>query len=128
MRRKETAKETINCSEFFPAQIDDRKTSTEFVRQLVTIGLSTVLYLRTDLPEKVFNSVDLDGLPLKILNANSTESKGLLRLLINALKGLQHRLVNGANFGKHILLTILIKNSNQKFRPMICGQLLEIPN
>jgi len=82
---------TSNWSDFFPAEVDQQQSSTTFVRKLVAVGVSQILYLRSELPEDVFEAVDLDGLPLKMLKGSHDESKGLCELLQSALSGVKRR-------------------------------------
>ena len=82
---------TSNWSDFFPAELDQQQSSTTFVRKLVAVGVSQILYLRSELPDEVFESTDLDGLPLKMLKGSHDESKGLCELLSNALSGVKRR-------------------------------------
>ena len=82
---------TSNWSDLFPAQIEDEKTSATFVSKLVAIGVSQIVYLRTEMPDRCFEMKDLDGIPLKILNPSHAESKEFCELVAGALSGVRRR-------------------------------------
>ena len=82
---------TSNWSDFFPAEVHQQQSSTTFVRKLVAVGVSQILYLRSELPEEAFEAVNLDGLPLKMLKGSHDQSKGLCELLANALSGVKRK-------------------------------------
>ena len=89
---------TSNWSDFFPEEVGQQQSSTTFVRKLVAVGVSQIMYLRSELPEEAFNSSILDGIPLKMLSGNHDETKGLCELLHNALSGVKRRYVGLQNF------------------------------
>ena len=84
---------TGNWTDLFPADVGQQQSSTTFVRKLVVVGVSQILYLRTEIPEEAFESVDLDGLPLKIIKGSHEQSKKICTLLSNALNGVKRKYV-----------------------------------
>ena len=82
-----------NWTDFFPAEVGQQQSSTTFVRKLVAVGVSQILYLRTEIPDEAFESVTLDGLPLKMIKGSHDESKKICALLNNALNGVKRRYV-----------------------------------
>lgn len=84
---------TGNWTDLFPADVGQQQSSTTFVRKLVVVGVSQILYLRTEIPEEAFESVDLDGLTLKIIKGSHEQSKKICALLSNALNGVKRKYV-----------------------------------
>ena len=82
---------TSNWSDLFPAQIEEEKTSAVFVRKLVAVGISQIIYLRTEMPDRCFELKHLDGIPLKMLDPSHGESKEFCDLVAGALRGVTHR-------------------------------------
>ena len=88
-----SATTTGNWTDFFPGEVGQQQSSTTFVRKLVAVGVSQILYLRTEIPEEAFESVDLDGLPLKMIKGSHDQSKKICALLSNALNGVKRKYV-----------------------------------
>ena len=86
-----SATSTGSWTDFFPAEVGQQQSSTTFVRKLVAVGVSQILYLRTEIPDEAFDSVDLDGLPLKMIKGSHDQSKKICALLSNALNGVKRK-------------------------------------
>lgn len=67
----ESKLKTTNWGQTFPVSIQTREASLKLVKKLLAVGVSTVLYLRSNIPEGAFNNCDVDGLNVRILNAAS---------------------------------------------------------
>ncbi len=63
-------------SDLFPASVETSAESLTFVKKLVAVGVSTIMYLRSSLPEDAFWEKNLDHLRLKLLNGKSGVKKG----------------------------------------------------
>lgn len=55
----------------FPATVSTQKQSLAFVKKLVAVGVSTVVYLRADLPEDAFVKKNLDGIHIPLMRSTS---------------------------------------------------------
>ena len=53
--------------------------SLKLTRKLLSLGLSTVTYLRLDYPEECYQNAELDGLVFKILNPKNEKVANLCR-------------------------------------------------
>ena len=51
----------------FPAKIKSQQTSLLYVKKLLSVGVSTISYLRSMFPEEAYARKSLDGLRLQIL-------------------------------------------------------------
>jgi len=56
----------------FPVTIQDMKQSLRFVKRLIAIGFSQILYLRTDLSDDCFKTHLVGDIDLRMLKANSS--------------------------------------------------------
>eukprot|EP00094_Tigriopus_californicus_P003468 TCALIF_03337-PA protein Name:"Similar to HORMAD1 HORMA domain-containing protein 1 (Homo sapiens)" AED:0.27 eAED:0.27 QI:0/0/0/0.5/1/1/2/0/290 len=63
--------ETTNWGQTFPVDLQTREASLKLVKKLLAVGVSTVLYLRSNIPESAYNNCQVDDLNLRILNAAS---------------------------------------------------------
>ena len=62
---------TRSWSKLFPSRVDTQSESLAFVKRLVAVGVSNIIYLRGNFPDSAFNTHDFEGLTLKILNAKN---------------------------------------------------------
>merc|ERR1712156_418960 len=72
------AKETLKMAGI-PEKVDTIKQSSKFVKRLVAIGFSQILFLRSKIPENCFQSYGDDRLGLMMIKDNS-ESEGANKL------------------------------------------------
>ena len=59
-----------NWNKIFPIQVEQTEQSFSFVKKLVAVGVSNILYMRGALVEDAFQDQKIDGLKFKILNPN----------------------------------------------------------
>ena len=65
--RGQSTKEPGNWTEMFPAKIKCQQASLVYVKKLLSVGVSTISYLRSMFPEDAYANKSLDGLRLKII-------------------------------------------------------------
>ena len=65
--RGQSTKEPSNWTQMFPAKIKSQQTSLVYVKKLLSVGVSTISYLRSMFPEEAYARKSLDGLKLSIL-------------------------------------------------------------
>jgi len=90
-----------------PDATDTLKQSTKFIKRLVAIGFSQILYLRSGLPEECFQSFGDDRLGLKMIK-DKTESlvaNKLTKGLKNAMTAFDHGYLKELNI-------LILKNKN----------------
>ena len=56
-----------NWVKMFPAKIESQQQSLIYVKKLLSVGLSTISYLRSMFPEEAYARRNLNGLKLMIL-------------------------------------------------------------
>ena len=67
-RQKEITKPKVdNWEKLFPTKVETQQASLIYVKKLLTVGISSITYLRSMFPEEAFSRKSLDGLKLKIL-------------------------------------------------------------
>lgn len=76
----------------FPSTVNDLKQSIKFVKRLVAIGFSQILYLRTEIPDDCFKPHQIGNLSLCMLKAKSSSNGAntLTMGLKNAMDALDH--------------------------------------
>ena len=90
-KSKMASKAWTSC---FPSSVETEVESLTFVKKLVAIGVSNIIYLRGKLPDSAFQSHDLDGLNLKILkNEAGAEGAELCKWVADAMDAVEKRLV-----------------------------------
>jgi len=74
----------------FPATVGSTKQSLKFVKRLVALGFSQILFLRTDVPDDCFKDHEIGDLDLKMLKAKSSyeSANRLIKGLANAMDAL----------------------------------------
>lgn len=74
----------------FPATVDSTKQSLKFVKRLVALGFSQILFLRTDVPDDCFKDHEIGDPNLKMLKAKSSyeSANRLIKGLANAMDAL----------------------------------------
>ena len=65
--RGQSTKEQSNWTKMFPARIKTQEASLFYVKKLLSVGVSTISYLRSMFPEEAYARKSLDGLKLQIL-------------------------------------------------------------
>ena len=65
--RGQSTREPDTWVKMFPAKIKTQQTSLLYVKKLLTVGVSTISYLRSMFPEEAYAKKGLDGLRLQIL-------------------------------------------------------------
>ena len=65
--RGQPTKEQGNWTEMFPGKIKSQQNSLLYVKKLLSVGVSTISYLRSMFPEEAYANKSLDGLRLKII-------------------------------------------------------------
>ena len=65
--RGQSTKEPGNWTVMFPPKIKSQQASLVYVKKLLSVGVSTISYLRSMFPEEAYASKSLDGLRLKII-------------------------------------------------------------
>ena len=76
--RTDAATAASSTVAFLPATAEKLDQSVDFVKKLVAIGVSNVIYLRSNFPEDGFADRKLDGLNLKILSRKSPFKVGYI--------------------------------------------------
>ena len=56
-----------NWVKMFPAKVESQQQSLVYVKKLLSVGLSTISYLRSMFPEEAYARRNLNGLKLMIL-------------------------------------------------------------
>ena len=65
--RGQSTKEPGNWTTMFPAKIKSQQASLVYVKKLLSVGVSTISYLRSMFPEEAYANKSLEGLKLKII-------------------------------------------------------------
>ena len=65
--RGQSTKEPGSWTKMFPAKIKSQEASLVYVKKLLSVGVSTISYLRSMFPEEAYARKSLDGLKLQIL-------------------------------------------------------------
>ena len=63
----QSTKEPGNWTQMFPTKIKSQQASLLYVKKLLSVGVSTISYLRSMFPEEAYANKSLDGLKLKII-------------------------------------------------------------
>ena len=65
--RGQSTRQPETWGKMFPAKIKTQQTSLLYVKKLLSVGVSTISYLRSMFPEEAYAKKGLDGLRLQIL-------------------------------------------------------------
>ena len=67
-RPKENIETKVDTwGKIFPTKVETQQASLTYVKKLLTIGVSSITYLRSMFPEEAYTQKNLNGLALKIL-------------------------------------------------------------
>jgi len=90
-----------------PATTHTLKQSTKFIKRLVTIGVSQILYLRTSIPEECFQSFGDDSLGVMMVKENSESdvANKITKSVKNALAAFDDNYLKQLNI-------VILKNTN----------------
>ena len=66
-RLQGSIKQPDNWTKMFPAKVESQQASLVYVKKLLSVGLSTITYLRSMFPEEAYARKNLNGLKLMIL-------------------------------------------------------------
>ena len=67
-RQKETIETKVDTwGKIFPTKVETQQASLTYVKKLLTVGVSSITYLRSMFPEEAYTQKNLNGLTLKIL-------------------------------------------------------------
>ena len=67
-RQKENIETKVDTwGKIFPTKVETQQASLTYVKKLLTIGVSSITYLRSMFPEEAYTQKNLNGLTLKIL-------------------------------------------------------------
>ena len=67
-RQKESIKTKVDTwGKIFPTKVETQQASLTYVKKLLTVGVSSITYLRSMFPEEAYTQKNLNGLALKIL-------------------------------------------------------------
>ena len=65
--RGQSTKVPGNWTQMFPTKIQSTQASLVYVKKLLSVGVSTISYLRSMFPEDAYAKKSLDGLKLQII-------------------------------------------------------------
>ena len=66
-RLQGSTKQPDNWVQMFPAKVESQQASLVYVKKMLSVGLSTISYLRSMFPEEAYARKNLNGLKLMIL-------------------------------------------------------------
>ena len=67
-RQKENIETKVDTwGKIFPTKVETQQASLTYVKKLLTVGVSSITYLRSMFPEEAYTQKNLNGLTLKIL-------------------------------------------------------------
>ena len=67
-RQKENIETKVDTwKKIFPTKVETQQASLTYVKKLLTVGVSSITYLRSMFPEEAYTQKNLNGLKLKIL-------------------------------------------------------------
>ena len=67
-RQKENVETKVDTwGKIFPTKVETQQASLTYVKKLLTVGVSSITYLRSMFPEEAYTQKNLNGLKLKIL-------------------------------------------------------------
>ena len=67
-RQKENIETKVDTwKKIFPTKVETQQASLTYVKKLLTVGVSSITYLRSMFPEEAYTQKNLNGLTLKIL-------------------------------------------------------------
>ncbi len=77
--------------EVFPAALNTKTESITFIKKLVAVGVSNIMYLRSNFPESAFSDHKLDGLKLKVLERDGgcPDASNLCECMANAFDAVE---------------------------------------
>ena len=76
-------------SVFKTETITTPKQSLDFMRKFAAVGISTILYLRTNLPDDTFSVKPLDGIRVSMLTPSHPRAKEICEAVQNGMKSLK---------------------------------------
>merc|ERR1719369_1925154 len=63
--------------------------SLKFMKKFVAVGVSSILYLRTNLPDDTFTVKDVDGMKVSLMTPNHRVTRGMCTAITNGMKALK---------------------------------------
>ena len=66
-QKSRLATKVDNWSLMFPTKLETQQASLLYVKKMLTVGISTISYLRSMFPEEAYSRKSLNGLQLRIL-------------------------------------------------------------
>ena len=81
---------TSQWTSIFPTEtVTNVSESLKFMRKFVAVGVSTILYLRTNLPDDTFTVKNVDGMRVSIMTPNHRVTKAMCTSVTNGMKALK---------------------------------------
>ena len=66
-QKSRLATKVDNWSEMFPTKLETQQASLLYVKKMLTVGISTISYLRSMFHEEAYSRKSLNGLQLRII-------------------------------------------------------------
>ena len=81
---------TSAWTSIFPTeQVTSVSESIKFMKKFAAVGVSTILYLRTNLPDDTFSVKNVDGMRVSIMNPTHGVAKAMCSGIQNGMKALK---------------------------------------
>jgi len=81
---------TSTWTSVFPTETVTSVTeSLKFMKKFAAVGVSTILYLRTSLPDDTFTVKNVDGMNVSIMTPNHRVTRGMCTAVTNGMKALK---------------------------------------
>jgi len=86
----QTKTSTSTWTSVFPTEtVTNVQESLKFMKKLTAVGVSTILYLRTNLPDDTFTVKNVDGMRVSIMTPNHRVTRGMCTAVTNGMKALK---------------------------------------
>lgn len=86
----ESKTSTSQWTSIFPTEtVTNVSESLKFMRKFAAVGVSTILYLRTNLPDDTFTVKNVDGMRVSIMTPNHRVTKAMCTSVSNGMKALK---------------------------------------